>query len=784
MAISRVVAVTEDAVYKIPQTATVTGILRQTRWPLSGLRKVVTDCSGESHNVTFYGRRGEDGPEGSWTIQFRPQEERRRKELLLILFHLAPDLEVLGTQKPHAAPTPDTAPIAVVPQPSSPRLPSSHPPQTTAIAGDLTLAELRKLIPVVLRSSPADDPKSGGSRRGSAASEYPQPDCVEVGEQRDGYQPTPAQHPLTPAAVSFSESPARSGLARVDSVSVPECARSPSADTARAQHASPSPRRVSFVQPPGAGEEVEHEQTLSLGDLVEVRDSEGECWRGGRVTRLLTVPRLVPAPGDRFGRFLVIDGPTTHVLIAPDGTEQAFTWKFVRVPDAEELERRRRDRMEAEEAERKRRAEQEERCRIHDVLRSRETRLAERLRDEAEERAAVAARIRSRQPKSDPRIQLARQQLRQHNERAQLESVIREREREAEGIALRSKLDLARHQAVTDMRIARASSLSPLRAQWSPRRTVPEDLVAEAAAVALAHADEALVAALPVDKRGTSAEAALVGCHAQQTRHQRDMERLRKRAEDVRCRDLGGDVPGDRMLLGELHEQWLRWRRSHTARGQERWSDEDTAKLARKLRTLASKMAGDCRNPEHVARVKRMADAALRSVAPHRPPELLFTAGRRVTASQPFSLSECRRPKRPVSHDEFNENLHRESVESRRRLALIRAQHESARREGSVSSVQRGRDQKGRKQEAKVVLAPQRTDTTFTTADRRTHADPQPEEDAEVAAAPAPPPERHPPPDVAPLEPAPEEEPAAAEVEEALEDGSGREATEPGAPEA
>eukprot|EP00756_Hemistasia_phaeocysticola_P008264 Hpha_TRINITY_DN14560_c0_g1::TRINITY_DN14560_c0_g1_i1::g.46924::m.46924 len=532
---------------------------------------------------------------------------------------------------------------------------------------------------------------------------------------------------------------------------------------------SPSPRRVAFADPHAGGDQqsvglpppgtvggtdvgaYSHDgasnspgvipQQLSIGDIVEVRDSEGEPWKEGRVQRMLVIPTLVPAPGDRFGRYLTVEGPPSMLLISPEGTEQAFTWKHVRIPDADELARRKRDRQEAEDAERRHRAEQEERRHIHELLRSREMRLAERLRDEAEERAVTAERIRQRQIRGDYRVIQANTEIKVHAAKLHAEEVKLRDKRRVEREDLRQRLSQAREIAVADQR-CRAFSQSPMRAQWSPRRGVPADLQAEAAAAALLHADEALVASLPVELRGTTSHQAMVECNALQKQQEADIAKFRARAKNIQQRQLTGaaDNPGDRVLVGAvLHERWKKWRGSalygskgpRDGKDGDLWSDEDSADLSRDLRRLAARMTLESRRTDHVARVKRMADSIDRSLAPHRPPAVV-SGGRKITTFCPFDLSKGRRPPQALSAKEFREQIRMQELEARTRMIEIKKLH--AARGKDMDSARRQRVKPRAASEPLSVPAPS---PPAPAAERESPAPPEPVDEKPIDEKPA-----------------------------------------------
>eukprot|EP01062_Namystynia_karyoxenos_P082406 TRINITY_DN9278_c0_g1_i1.p1 TRINITY_DN9278_c0_g1~~TRINITY_DN9278_c0_g1_i1.p1 ORF type:complete len:780 (+),score=262.49 TRINITY_DN9278_c0_g1_i1:106-2445(+) len=97
----RLFAVTDAAVYKIPQTASDTGIFFSSRFPLVSLTQIlVTEgTDGLQPKVQFNGLKVASGEQALFTLRFH--SERKRKECLMVLCHLLPDLPVLRKRVLH-----------------------------------------------------------------------------------------------------------------------------------------------------------------------------------------------------------------------------------------------------------------------------------------------------------------------------------------------------------------------------------------------------------------------------------------------------------------------------------------------------------------------------------------------------------------------------------------------------------------------------------------------------------------------------------------------------------
>eukprot|EP01064_Diplonema_japonicum_P008760 TRINITY_DN16159_c0_g1_i2.p1 TRINITY_DN16159_c0_g1~~TRINITY_DN16159_c0_g1_i2.p1 ORF type:complete len:638 (+),score=156.76 TRINITY_DN16159_c0_g1_i2:40-1953(+) len=96
LAVNRLVLLTDSAVYKVPQTASDTGIFFNSRTSLANLTQVLviedmTPC------VQVNGVRSSTGEQTLFTLQF--SDEKKRREALLTLCHLLPDLPILRKKK-------------------------------------------------------------------------------------------------------------------------------------------------------------------------------------------------------------------------------------------------------------------------------------------------------------------------------------------------------------------------------------------------------------------------------------------------------------------------------------------------------------------------------------------------------------------------------------------------------------------------------------------------------------------------------------------------------------
>ena len=93
LGVSRIIVVTDAAIYKIPQTASETGIFFNSRVPLSNLTQILVIDNAASPCVQFNGIKATTGEQTLFTLEISDAE--KKKECMLTLCHLAPDLPIL-----------------------------------------------------------------------------------------------------------------------------------------------------------------------------------------------------------------------------------------------------------------------------------------------------------------------------------------------------------------------------------------------------------------------------------------------------------------------------------------------------------------------------------------------------------------------------------------------------------------------------------------------------------------------------------------------------------------
>ena len=93
--VSRTLVVSDGAVYKIPQTASDTGIFFNSRYPLVNFTQILVVDSDSV--VQFNGFKIATGEQTLFTLQF--PDEKVKRECLLTLCHLLPDLPIIRKKK-------------------------------------------------------------------------------------------------------------------------------------------------------------------------------------------------------------------------------------------------------------------------------------------------------------------------------------------------------------------------------------------------------------------------------------------------------------------------------------------------------------------------------------------------------------------------------------------------------------------------------------------------------------------------------------------------------------
>ena len=94
--VNRIVIVTDAAVYKIPQTASETGIFFNSRVPLANITQVLV-VETESSCVQFNGMKAATGEQTLFSLEMSDPVQQR--DCMLTLCHLLPDLPILKKKK-------------------------------------------------------------------------------------------------------------------------------------------------------------------------------------------------------------------------------------------------------------------------------------------------------------------------------------------------------------------------------------------------------------------------------------------------------------------------------------------------------------------------------------------------------------------------------------------------------------------------------------------------------------------------------------------------------------
>ncbi|KAJ9464321.1 hypothetical protein DIPPA_02487 [Diplonema papillatum] len=136
LAVNRLVFVTELAFYKIPQTASDTGIFFNSRYPLENLTQVLVIDHDTTQGVQFNGVKPGTGERTLFTLQFT--DEKRKAECMLTLAQLFPGLPILRKTgaggKVHTMPFVDGLRAARDPSPARHAEPPWVPPGAASTA--------------------------------------------------------------------------------------------------------------------------------------------------------------------------------------------------------------------------------------------------------------------------------------------------------------------------------------------------------------------------------------------------------------------------------------------------------------------------------------------------------------------------------------------------------------------------------------------------------------------------------------------------------------------------
>ena len=367
----------------------------------------------------------EDRIGSDFVVQFR--EPKQKKEFLLTVCHIVPDVSIVARGEPQEANTPSDpadapdylAESAQLYHPSSPAhaaaaaaaaeageddTPRRRPlpprpsvPRTetdvsnAALSGDITDQDLGSVAQLLC--APPPPLQAGSAAAGGGGSSGVGGRSASLLTAGSGDALATLQH--------FTRTP-------YDEEHIPDYPVRTSLRQERLRQQARGPHSEHSLQLTEASEEAgEAEETyLRLGDMVEVRDDEDETWKYGVVRSMQGDPLLQKAEDDP--NFYVLASAQTLLKVQPEGTDKAFSWRQVRMPREGELVMRRQEKEIAKIQAQRMRDEEDEKARILNMLNSMEMRLEQDLVQQAVERQHAAQRVAARQRVDDPRASLSR----------------------------------------------------------------------------------------------------------------------------------------------------------------------------------------------------------------------------------------------------------------------------------------------------------------------------------------------------------------------------------------